>query len=186
MLVRFLVGVPVGALLGGALADRLGYRLTAAAGMALATAGFVAMAGWSTQALPRHGLGLSDVALLGCGLGFGLAVAPVNAAALRAVPAQMHGLTSALVVLTRTVGMLVGISALTALGLHAFSRSLARLGTPDAVCPQTPADCPAYDHAAHLALLHELHVIFAGAAGCTAVAAVVAALTLRRSGAPSS
>jgi hypothetical protein len=82
--------------------------------------------------------------------------------------------------------MLVGISALTAVGLHAFSHALSRLGTPDTVCPQSPGHCPAYDHAAHLALLHELHVIFAGAAGCTALAAL-AALTLRpRAPVPSS
>ncbi len=186
VLVRFLVGVPLGALAGGAICERLGYRVTVAGGMALATGCFVAMANWGTRALPTHGVAASDLVLLGCGLGFGLAIAPVNAAALRAVPSRVHGLVSALVVLTRTVGMLVGISALTALGLRAFSRSLAQLGTPDRVCPATPTDCPVYDHAAHLALLHELHVIFAGAAGCTAVAAVVAGLTLRRAAAPSS
>jgi MFS family permease len=182
VLVRFLVGVPVGAVVGGAVAERLGYRLTASTGMAIATGGFVAMAGWASDALPAHGLAMSDVALVGCGLGFGLAIAPVNAAALRAVPARVHGLAGALVVLARTVGMLVGISALTALGLRAFSRSLTSLGTPDRLCPATPTSCPAWDHAAKAALVHELHVIFAGAAGCTAAAAVLAGLTLRRGG----
>jgi MFS family permease len=180
VLVRFLVGVPLGALAGGAICERIGYRPTAVIGMVLATSGFVAMSRWGPHALPTRGIAASDVALVTCGLGFGLAIAPVNAAALRAVPARVHGLASALVVLTRTVGMLVGISALTALGLRAFSRSLARLGTPDRLCPAAPTDCPAYDHAARAALLHELHVIFAGAAGCTAAAAVVAGLTLRR------
>lgn len=180
VLVRFLVGVPVGAVVGGAVCERLGYRATAAGGMALATAAFVVMAHWGARALPTHGLGSADLALLVCGLGFGLAIAPVNAAALRAVPATAHGLTSSLVVLSRSVGMLVGLSALTALGLHAFSTALARLGTPDQVCPDTPLSCPGYNHAVHLALLHELHVIFAGAAACTALAAVIAALTLQR------
>ncbi|BEP16278.1 hypothetical protein acdb102_45890 [Acidothermaceae bacterium B102] len=186
VLVRFLVGVPVGALVGGAICERVGYRATASAGMALATASFVAMAHWDSHALPRHGLAASDLALVACGLGFGLAIAPVNAAALRAVPARVHGLTSALVVLCRTVGMLVGISALTAIGLHAFSHALSHLGTPDSICPQSPTDCPVYDHAAHLALLHELHVIFAGAAVCTAVAAVTALTLRRRAPVPSS
>jgi MFS family permease len=179
VLVRFLIAVPVGAVLGGTVCERIGYRLTAAAGMTLATLSFVAMARWSTRSL-GHGIGGADVALLACGLGFGLAIAPVNAAALRAVPARVHGLASALVVLARTVGMLVGISALTALGLRAYSTALATLGTPDQVCPKTPGDCPAYDRAAHLALLHELHVIFAGAAGCTALAALLAAVSLSR------
>jgi hypothetical protein len=146
----------------------------------MASVSFVLMAGWGSHALPTHGVARADLVLLLCGLGFGLAIAPVNAAALRAVPARVHGLVSALVVLSRSVGMLVGLSALTALGLQAFSRALAKLGTPDRVCPQTPTDCPAYNHAVHLALLHELHVIFAGAAGCTAAAAVLAACTLSR------
>lgn len=186
VLVRFLVGVPVGALVGGAVCERLGYRATVAAGMAAATVCLLAMAHWGGHALPRHGAAASDLVLVACGLGFGLAIAPVNAAALRAVPARVHGLTSALVVCSRTVGMLVGISALTAIGLHAFSRALSRLGTPDLVCPLTPGSCPAYDHAAHLALLHELHVVFAGAAVCTAVAAAAALSLRRRAPVPSS
>lgn len=180
VLVRFLIGVPVGAVLGGAVCERLGYRATAAAGMTLATVSFLFMANWGARALPTHGVAAADGVLLVCGLGFGLAIAPVNAAALRAVPARAHGLVSALIVLSRSVGMLVGLSALTALGLQAFSHALNKLGTPDRVCPDTPTDCPVYNHAAHLALLHELHVIFAGAAACTAVAAVLAAAMLSR------
>jgi MFS family permease len=180
VLVRFLIGVPVGAVVGGAVCERLGYRFKAAAGMAMATTAFAVMANWGIHALPTHGVAWADLTLLVCGLGFGLAIAPVNAAALRAVPARAHGLVSALVVLSRTVGMLVGLSALTALGLHAFSSALNALGTPDQVCSDDPTDCPKYDHAAHLALLHELHVIFAGAAVCTAVAGILALITLAR------
>ena len=52
----------------------------------------------------------SDPVLFACGLGFGVAIAPVNASILASVRDQMHGLASALVVVARMIGMLVGIS----------------------------------------------------------------------------
>ena len=54
------------------------------------------------------------------GFGFGLALAPVNAALLASTDDDVHGLASALVVVARMVGMLVGISALTTIGLRRY------------------------------------------------------------------
>ena len=116
VLLRLLAAVPVGAVLGGLLCERIGYRLTTLLGMGLTTAMFVLMAGWNASSL-GPGLRLSDPVLAGCGLGFGLAIAPINAAILGAVAAARHGLAAALVVVARMVGMLVGISLLTAIGL---------------------------------------------------------------------
>ena len=62
-----------------------------------------------------------------CGLGFGLAIAPVNASMLVSVREQMHGLASALGVVARMIGMLVGISILTAVSLHVFYTTAATL-----------------------------------------------------------
>ncbi len=120
VLVRFLVAVPIGAVIGGALCRRsVPAPLVAAGGMAMAAGAFVVMASWSATALgggPRW----SDVELVMCGLGFGLAIAPVNVAILGAVQPSMHALASALAVVARTIGMLAGLSALTAIGLHRF------------------------------------------------------------------
>jgi MFS family permease len=179
ILLRFLVAVPIGAVLGGlACRGRKRAPLVAATGMAMSTAAFVFMASWSGSALgggPRW----SDLELVVCGLGFGLAIAPVNVAILGAVKPGAHALASALAVVARTVGMLAGLSALTAIALHRFYAAQARIGSALTLCPTHPGSCPAYDNATTKALLSELHTIFAGAAICAAVAGVLALLLLR-------
>ena len=179
VLIRFLVAVPIGAVLGGVLCRNRGRAAyVAAAGMALATLAFVAMGTWSATAL-GGGPRLSDVELVVCGLGFGLAIAPVNVAILGAVDDRHHALASALAVVARTIGMLAGLSALTAVALHRFYRAQARIGSAIQLCPTHPTSCPAYDRATTAALLSELHTIFVGAAICTGAAMVLALLLLR-------
>jgi MFS family permease len=170
VLVRLLAALPVGSLLGGWLLGRLAPRTVAAAGMALAAAGLGAMTRWDADALSGPG---STAALVATGFGFGLAIAPVNAALLAATRPEVHGVASALGVVARTVGMLVGLSVLTAVGLRVFYREQARIGSPLTLCPDSPGDCPAYEAATRAAVLVELHAVFWGAAGCAAVAAVL-------------
>jgi len=179
VLLRFLVAVPVGAVIGGFACSRLGYRLLTAAGMVLAAVMFAIMATWSDGSIGA-GLRLSDAVLAACGLGFGLAIAPVNSAILGAVDSAIHGIAAALVVVARMMGMLVGVSLLTVIGLHSFYIVAARLPAPSALCPASPLDCPAYNTAATGAVLSELHAVFWGAAVCSAIAALVAAATLQR------
>jgi MFS family permease len=179
VLLRLLAAVPVGAVLGGFLCERLGYRVTTLVGMALTTAMFVLMGGWTADAL-GGGLRLSDPVLVGCGLGFGLAIAPINAAILGAVAAARHGLAAALVVVARMVGMLVGISLLTAIGLHRYYQEAATIPSPAVLCPGHPLSCAAYNALSQLALLDELRTIFLAAAVCTAAAGVIGAAMLRR------
>lgn len=179
VLVRLLAGVPVGAVAGGWLAERLSPRVTAAAGAALAAVAFLAMSRWSASALSGWS---ATVWLVVAGLGFGLVIAPVNAALLRATPARVHGLATGLVVVARTVGQLVGLALLTAIGLHAYYRRAAGIPSPVRLCPASPADCPAYTALARAAVVHELDVVFLGAAVCAGVAAVLALGLLRRAG----
>lgn len=183
VLLRFLIGVPVGAVLGGWLSQRIGNRVTAAAGMAASAAAFVLMTSWTATTLADpFGPGWlhpSDPVLFVCGLGFGLAIAPVNASMLVSVREQMHGLASALVVVARMIGMLVGISILTAVSLHVFYTTAATLPAPQALCPASPLNCPAYQHEVTGAIVTELRTVFLGAGVCAAIAAVVAALLLR-------
>lgn len=175
VLAQLLVGLPIGALAGGWLTARRSPRVVAAGGMALAAFGFVAMARWDVTALDRP---QSTGVLLATGLGFGLAIAPVNVALLAATRSAVHGLASALVVVARMVGMLVGLSALTAVGLRVFYARQREIGTPLTLCPQSPGDCPAYEQLTRAALLGELHAIFWGAALCAAAAALLAVVLL--------
>jgi MFS family permease len=180
VLLRFLIAVPIGAVVGGALCRRRSLApVIAGAGMALSTLAFIGMTSWSQTAL-GGGPRASDFELVLAGLGFGLAIAPVNVAILGAVAPNFHASASALAVVARTVGMLAGLSALTAIALHRFYQAQARIGSPLNICPKSnPTSCPAYEDATNRAVLSELHTIFAGAAVCTALAGVLAVLLLR-------
>jgi hypothetical protein len=178
VLVRLLIAVPVGALLGGWAIRRLPATVVAAGGMLLAAIGLAGMTRWDDGTLVGVG-GTGELVV--AGLGFGLAIAPVNAALLASTRAQVHGIASALVVVARMIGMLVGLSVLTGVGLRVFYREQDRIGTVLDVCPTTPTHCPAYTEATHAALLSELHAIFGGAAACAAVAAALGLALLRPS-----
>jgi MFS family permease len=124
LLVRFLVAVPVGALAGGWLLNRYGPAVVAAAGLALAGVGLALMSGWGHDSLQSWS---TTPVLALAGLGLGLAVAPVNAAALADAPGEAHGVVSSLVVLARMVGMVAGLALLTAVGLHRYYAAVAEL-----------------------------------------------------------
>jgi MFS family permease len=173
VLVRLLVALPVGALLGGLLIKRVPAGLVTAAGMALALVGFVWMAHWGLTSLAHP---VATVPLVMTGLGFGLALAPVNAALLAATDAAVHGVTSALLVVARMVGMLVGISALTTIGLRRYYAVQIDLPAPSDVCT-TGTRCSAYTTLLKEAGLAQLQTVFVGAAVCAGLAGVVALVT---------
>ncbi|MGR7026095.1 MFS transporter [Geodermatophilus sp. URMC 62] len=179
VLLRLLVAVPVGAVAGGWLCRGVPPRLVAAGGMALAGLALWAMTGWGETSLDSW---TSTAVLLAAGLGFGLAIAPVNAVLLAVTRPAVHGSAGALAVVARTVGMLVGLSLLTAVALRRFTAEVAAIGSPLTLCPASPADCPAYEAATDAAVLTQLHTVFAGAAVAAGLAAT-AALVLLRGGA---
>ncbi|QZY27866.1 MFS transporter [Nocardioides coralli] len=178
VLVRFLVALPVGAVVGGYLTRWLPAGVVTAAGMALAAAGFVGMSRWDLTSLEEW---TATIPLVVGGFGFGLALAPVNAAVLATTADAVHGLASAFVVVARMVGMLVGISALTTVGLRRYYAEQADLPNVRDVCDGR-SRCAEFTLLLKEAGIAQEHVVFLGAAWC-AVAAGVLALVLFR-GAP--
>lgn len=166
VLVRFLVAVPVGALVGGWSLRHLGNGVVAGVGLALAAVGLAVMTTWGRGSLEEVS---STLVLALTGLGIGLALAPVNDAALAEAHHEAHGTASALVVVARMVGMVVGVALLTAIGLHQYYGAVAAL--PD------PTDTDALKDAAVL----QVAAVFRGAAVAAALGAVASlALGVRR------
>ncbi|MFQ6171249.1 MFS transporter [Oryzobacter sp. R7] len=127
VLVRFLVAVPVGALAGGLALRVTGPGLVAGVGLALAAVGLFVMTTWGRGSLEDVS---STLVLALTGLGIGLALAPVNDAALAEASHETHGTASALVVVARMVGMVVGVALLTAIGLHQYYVEVGGLADP--------------------------------------------------------
>ncbi len=177
VLVRFLAALPVGAVIGGVLTRRVAAGPLTAAGMALAAGGFVWMSSWGPDALRSP---VATVPLVLAGLGFGLALAPVNAALLAVTRREVHGVVSALLVVARTVGMLVGISVLTTLGLRRFYAVAQSIPSAQSLCPDDPTSCPEYGEALRLAGLAQLEVVFLGGALSASLAAVLALIVFRQ------
>jgi MFS family permease len=166
VLVRFLIAVPVGAVVGGWSLRRLGDGLVSGVGLALACAGLLVMSTWGRGSLESW---TSVVVLALVGFGVGLALAPVNNAALADAPEDTHGTASALVVVARMIGMVVGLALLTAIGLHMYYSAVAEL--PDQTDGQALLD----------AALVQVEWVFRGAALAAALGALTSVmLGLRR------
>jgi MFS family permease len=176
VLLQFLIGLPIGAFLGGWWTRRYPAGGVTAVGMAASCAGFVWMSTWGLESLHDP---VSAVPLVLAGTGVGLAMAPVNAALLAATGSPVHGVASALLVVARTVGKLVGISVLTTIGLRRYYAAQDDLPSPREVCPDGSSRCPEFTLILREAGLTQLHTIFLGAAVCCVVAGLVALAVFR-------
>ena len=175
VLVRFLIALPVGAVIGGYAIRRFSPGLVTAIGMLMAATGFVLMTRWGLTTIEEP---VANVALITGGLGFGLALAPVNAALLAHTDDDVHGVASAFIVVSRMVGMLIGISALTTIGLRRYYAEQTAVPPVQEVC-DGKSRCDEFSDLLRVAGIAQEHAVFWGAAGCAVVAAVLALVLFR-------
>jgi MFS family permease len=176
VLVRFLVALPVGALIGGWLLRRVPAHVLTAVAMLLSALAFWHMTTWDATSLDDQ---IETLSLVLGGLGFGIAIAPVNAVLLSHTADAVHGVSSALLIVARMVGMLLGISALTTIGLRAFYAASDTIAPVAELCPGEATLCTAYKDAVRDAGIAQLHAVFVGAAVCAVIAALLALVLLR-------
>ncbi len=110
----FTLLMAIAAFLGGQLAATRGLRWTAFAGLALVVLGYVTI--WLGLRREDYVAMIPGLAL--SGMGFGLVIAPIGAAALDESTDDDRGVAAASTVLFRLLGMMIGLSALTAFGIH--------------------------------------------------------------------
>lgn len=176
VLVRFLVALPVGALLGGWLLRHVNAAALTSIAMVISALAFLHMATWGALSLNHP---VETLSLVIAGIGFGLAIAPVNAVLLEHTESEVHGVASALLIVARMVGMLIGISALTTIGLHEFYAASARIPPAANLCNGVATACQAYKDAVTGAGISQLHAVFVGAAVCALLAAALSAVLMR-------
>ncbi len=122
-LLRFTILLSIGALAGGFLCKRFGYRLPTLVGLIMSSVGFYFMSRWTlTIADPQLTIHLGI-----CGFGFGLVIAPLGTAVMDSVRQEQKGLASSMVVMARMIGMMIGMSAITAWGMERFHLATASL-----------------------------------------------------------
>jgi MFS family permease len=182
LLARFLIALPIGAVIGGYLVRRFGERIVTVSGLVIATFGYWLVSRWPIEVLSAsHHIGpirlpMLDTDLAIAGLGLGLIIAPLASAVLRAVPAAQHGIASAALVVARMMGMLIGVAALAAWGLHKFQQLTAHLITPLPInksAAQFAAEEAVYEKALFHALQQEYRSIFLATAIVCAVGALI-------------
>jgi hypothetical protein len=179
MLLWFLAALPIGALVGGAIATRVGDRAVAFVGLLIAAGGYYLISKWSVDLLTvRHNifgvlsLPALDTDLAVAGIGLGLVIAPLTSASLRVVPSAQHGIASAAVVVARMTGMLIGVASLSAWGFYQLPHLVAKLSS------QVPADASLAERVLHQATLYRqaFAEMYGGIFTATVVICVVGAL----------
>jgi len=126
------LSILVAAGLAPALVSRIGVRLVAVAGAALSLAGLILF-----TRIPAHGQLLTDIVLPSVivGLGGGLVLLSTTIAGMSGVPAEQHGVASALLNVSRQLGGALGLAAISTVVTSVAVRSAGPLGAalPDAL-----------------------------------------------------
>jgi EmrB/QacA subfamily drug resistance transporter len=118
--------IAVGAVLGGAFSAVAGERVVTLLGVAASAIGLWLALGWTL------GTGLDQLArdLAVFGAGFGLTVSPRATAAVESAGRGAYGVASAMLQITRTIGMSIGLALLTSIGQNRIDELSALINDP--------------------------------------------------------
>jgi EmrB/QacA subfamily drug resistance transporter len=126
LLTALTLAIAVGALAGGLASGFIGERIVAVAGVVVTALALWLALGWGVGTeLDRL---VRDLALFGAG--FGLTVSPRATAAVEAAGAGAYGVASAMLQITRTIGMSVGLALLTSIGQNRITELSALIADP--------------------------------------------------------
>jgi EmrB/QacA subfamily drug resistance transporter len=126
LLMRLTALIPVGAVAGGLLADRAGYRITGVLGFAFTAVGYGLVTRWGDD--PAGWTMTRDLAVTG--FGFGLVIPPIAATVISSTGPRWMASGSALVTVMRMVGMLIGLATLSSWGLRRFNQLAGEASLP--------------------------------------------------------
>jgi len=120
-LLRMTIAIGVGAVIGGYITQKWRTRIPSLVGLLVSAIGFLLLSSWTVDiAEPAITIHLAVT-----GLGLGLMVSPIAEAALWGVSGDERGAASALLSVSRMIGMTAGLAAMTALGTVQFAELVA-------------------------------------------------------------
>lgn len=120
LVIRMTVMIPVGAVIGGWLVNRLTHRVTAALGFALAAVGLYLVSRWTEDVTSA----VQTRDLLITGLGFGLNSPPLASAVVASISRARVALGSSLHIVFKTTGEMIGLAAISGWGIYTFENVL--------------------------------------------------------------
>ena len=125
-LLRMTAAIPVGAVIGGLLLAGIGVRPVTIAGLGLSALGLFLVSTWELD-IAEPWLTLH---LVIAGFGFGLNNAPIMTRALSSAGEDYRATVASLVIVSRMIGMALGLAALAAWGVEQFQILTAGLELP--------------------------------------------------------
>jgi MFS family permease len=173
LLARLTLTIPIGALAGSRAPERVSAGMIASVGMLITSVALALMASWSEAIEPTA----MTPALLLTGLGFGLMIAPTNAAAIQTAGPSNAATVASLVQAARLVGMTLASAWLATYGLDQFNARVSDISIGD------PAAYIQAVRASAQAVFTELFLVGAGLAVLGAVASLGISRSASRSGA---
>ncbi len=126
LLLRMTILIPVGAIAGGWLATRFGERSVTALGALTAALGLWLASGWPAE--PSEVRLARDLVI--AGFGFGLLISPLTAAVMNAAGSANFGIAAGIATVSRLIGMMLALAALTPWALSRFNFTVAALPLP--------------------------------------------------------